>query len=221
MHNCYTHPCLIINICKASTQNYNSTVQVQQDAIIKFMIDYLINHRNRMRTNLFNEIINSKVSCEIVASRSIVRIRTMNLFANYAFLLRARHRTVRFSTRDIDFRIDGNVVISMCGRRYSRCPVCEALFAINRSLYRWISDLAGSSSGRSCSDRIRSAIAHNTNRMFRGRTRGDRLRTHHVGSVRSARSRTGIPVLRRCKRYFPRVRTVSGAIENWTVRSQP
>ena len=72
MHNYYTHPCLIINICKASTQNYNSTVQVQQDAIIKFMIDYLINHRNRMRTNLFNEIINSKVSCEIVASRSII-----------------------------------------------------------------------------------------------------------------------------------------------------
>lgn len=117
-------------------------------------------------------------------------------------------RTVRFSTRDIDFRIDGNVVISMCGHRYSRCPVCGALFAINRSLYRRISDLAGSSSGRSCSDRIRSAIAHNTNRMFRGRTRGDRLRTHHVGSVRSARSRTGIPVLRCCKRYFPHVRTV-------------
>lgn len=73
------------------------------------------------------------------------------------------------------------------------CLVCGALFAINRSLYTGcIGDPAGSSSGRSCSDRsFRDRAQYES--YVPGSYRGlDRLRTApHVGvvPVRSARSR--------------------------------
>lgn len=85
----------------------------------------------------------------------IVRIRTANLFANYTCfsLIRVRHVPSVFDARHRLPHRWKRSHIDVRSRRYSRCPVCGALFAINRSLYRRISDLAGSSSGRSCSDR--------------------------------------------------------------------
>lgn len=119
-------------------------------------------------------------------------------------------RTVSFSTSETSTSASmENVVISMrCAAQVQ--PVTPCVERCSRSIDRCT---GGSAIWRdlAAGDRVaivRSAIAHNTNRMFRGRTGGDRLRTHHAESVRSARSRTGTPVLRRCKRYFPRVRTV-------------
>lgn len=159
--------------------------------------------------------MDSKFSC-VIARRGrqpyCIGLRTVNP-ANYAFLFYGpRHAAVYrpFSTRrGIDFRIDGNVVISMCGAdRYTAGAPCVE--RCSRSIDRCIG-VSAIRRDLAAGDRVaivRSAIAHNTNRTFRGRTGGDRLRTHHVENPWEVlRSWTGTPVLRCRKRCFPRVRS--------------
>jgi hypothetical protein len=82
----------------------------------------------------------------------------------------ARHRLPhRWKRSHIDVRPAGTAgapCVESCSRSIDRCTGGSAIWR----------DLAAG-------DRVaivRSAIAHNTNRTFRGRTGGDRLRTHHT-----------------------------------------
>lgn len=157
-----------------------------------------------------------------MSSKHIVLAGTVNP-ANYAFLsplgaphcrvpsvFDARHRLPhRWKRSHIDVRPAGTAgapCVESCSRSIDRCTGGSAIWR----------DLAAG-------DRVaivRSAIAHNTNRTFRGRTGGDRLRTHYTLDPWEVPARG--PVHRSCAAVRDTFHVyepfrVPGAIKNQTV----